>query len=171
MVLGNNKFYIESVAEAVRERIVEKGIIEETACSLSIDQVRKIVEFFDGELIEISSSDSEPSPYIEKTGEGTYSIFYKPEDNFLGILHELGHAFLDLDNMEIGKRQYYVGIEKSDFGAAFFARVLAMPRKLFEEVVIRYWRNGKCNIQEVAKVYQIEYMEVLARGKELNIWE
>lgn len=167
----NRKFFIESVANEVRNKIVEKEIIQADACELTIDQVKSIIEFFDGKL-ELAPETEEFTPYIKENGD-SYIIYYKESNSFLSLLHELGHAFLHYPEKPRGdkKRLNFNGNEKADMEAALFARALVMPRKRFEEVIIKYLYDGKCKIHDVAKEYKIEYLEVLARGEELNIWE
>lgn len=61
-------------------------------------------------------------------------------------------------------------IVEKDLRAALFARAFVMPRDKFEHVVILCSKNGKCDINEVANVFNVDYFSVLTRGEELNIW-
>ena len=90
----------------------------------------------------------------------------------LDLLHELGHAFLELDNMDPeevrGCDDINGGI--NELNASKFARAFIMPRALFEEVVLKHSTDGMCKIQEVADEFKIDYWQVVSQGRQLQIW-
>lgn len=163
---NNRKFYIEKIASDARKRLVEVEIIDKDEKALSMEQLKKIVAFYGGEL-KIYEQDRETC--IEKISEDDYVIHYCGSNNYLQVIHELGHAFLHFDNLEIGKRYRFDGLGIEDAEASLFARAMIMPRTNFEQVVIEYIKGGKYSIQDVANDYKTDYLEVLARGEELNI--
>lgn len=176
-----NKFYIESIANDVRLKLIEKNLFrnnvtEESMCtknalSISFDNVRSIITLFDGRL-EKSLDSKKNYPYICKEDDSSFVIFYRDENDFMGFFHDLGHAFLHFSQLDDSNcEMHYNGTTLFDMEAQLFARAILMPRDEFEQVVIRHTVNGKCKVQDVADVYGISYLDVIARGKELNIWE
>lgn len=176
-----NKFYIESIANDVRLKLIEKNLFrknasEENMCtknalSVSFDTVKSIITLFDGKLekgLDLKGN----YPYIRRVDDSAFVIFYKDENDFVSLFHDLGHAFLHFSQLKDSNHEmHYNGTTLLDMEAQLFARALIMPRDEFEQVVIRHTVNGKCNVQDVADVYGISYLDVIARGKELNIWE
>lgn len=59
---------------------------------------------------------------------------------------------------------------QEELEAAYFARAVVMPEDLFLRVVVQHTENGKTNINKIAEVFGINPLDVLARGKDLNIW-
>lgn len=178
-----NKFYIESIANDVRLTLIKKGLFRDriseenmhskNALSISFADMKKIVALFDGNLKRCINPDVN-CPYIQKTDDLSFVIYYSDENDFMGLFHDLGHAFLhfsQLPQLESGEEMHYNGTTLLDMEAQLFARAIIMPRDEFEQVVIRHTVDGKCNVQNVADVYGISYLDVIARGKELNIWE
>lgn len=164
---SKRKFYIEKIALDARTRLVEEGIIDIDEKALNEEKLKSIVKFFGGEL-EVHSDEKERT-CIEKISEDKYIIYYCNVYNYLQAIHELGHAFLNFDDMEIGKKYYFDGSGNEDTEASLFARAFVMPRINFEQVIIDHLNDGKFSAQNVANEYKIDYLEVLARGEELNI--
>jgi len=166
--LSNQRdYYIEKIALDARNRLIEEGIIGEDEKALSEEQLKQIVSFFGGELIV--HSEKEKGTFIQKTAADKYVIYYYRQYNYIQVIHELGHAFLNFDEMEIGRSYSFDGLGKEDSEASLFARAFIMPRIKFEQVVIDYIIDGKFSVLDIAKEYRIDYLEVLARGEELNI--
>lgn len=163
---NERKYYIEKIALDARNRLIEKKIIDKDEKALTEEKLRKIVSFFGGELNVL---DKKQDTYIEKTNNNKYVIHYYRSYNYLQVIHELGHAFLNLDQMVIGKKYFFDGLGEEDTEASLFARAFIMPRYNFEKVIISHLSDGKYSIQNVADEYDIDYLEVLARGEELNI--
>lgn len=163
-----SKFYIERIALAARNRLIEKHIISNDVRQFNFELLKQIVEFFGGNLVNGEETDS---THIIKNDDKKYTIVYTPNDHYIKVLHELGHAFLDFDNMKTGQIYSFDGVELEDSNASLFARAFVMPRDDFEQVVINHINDGKCSIQNIANEYFIDYFDVLIRGKELNFWE
>lgn len=168
---SNRKYYIECIAldamDAIKNDVL-KNIPQRG--TFSFRDLKGIVEFFGGDFRE--APDDDDRTYIEKSGEDSYTIEYSKKSNYLQVIHELGHVFLGhLANLSVGQRIYCRGVTAYDNEAALFARAFIMPRNDFEKVVIDNTVNGKCDIRKIAEAYGIDYVEVIARGKELDIWE
>ena len=161
---NREKYIIENVALNARQSAIEKDIISQETTSLSVEDVRRIVVSFGGEL------QKDKSTRLVKTDSRKFTIYYHPNASMIDILHELGHAFFDLPNMEIGHELSCEGVGISDLRASLFARAYIMPRDDFENVVIHCAKDGKCDVQKVAEIYDVDYFNVLTRGEELNIW-
>lgn len=162
---SQRRYYIEKIALDARKRLVAKGIIAEDQKILKPEHLEAIITFYGGELKLHDVSET----FIEKTSNDSFTIYYSTLSNYLHVIHELGHAFLNLDDMEVGDKCYFDGFGANDTEASLFARAFVMPRSNFEQVVIDHLNDGKFSIQNVAEEYQIDYLEVLARGEELNI--
>lgn len=72
----------------------------------------------------------------------------------------------------IAKKKYALIMKKFDEAdARVFFRAMLMPEKAFvEEVTKNINTEGMCNIFKVAKVFNVDYMDVSARGNDLGIW-
>jgi len=62
------------------------------------------------------------------------------------------------------------GVSEEDTRAEIFATCFAMSRNSFGKAIIKNTKNGICDINKVAKLYDVDYTIILARGEELNIW-
>ena len=170
--MENKKFYIESVALDARKKMIKEKYISDEDKNFSLSSLKKIINFFGGELKSISKQQEKRLAYITKDSEDNkFTIYYKDKNKYMSIIHELGHAFFDLSSMIVGEERPCSGTSLSDFQAELFARAFVMPRNNFEKIVTEYIYDGKCDVQKVADEYKIDYFDVLARGKELNIWE
>lgn len=164
---NTRRIYIERIALAARNRLIETRKIDKEIRALDEEQLRDIISFFGGTLENLEKAEEQTC--IKKTSEKGYVIRYCKLNNYIQVIHELGHAFLILDQMKIGDTRLYHGSEEDDVEASLFARAFIMPRTDFERVVIDHLRDGKFSAQNVAKVYGVSYLEVMARGEELNI--
>ena len=163
---SREKFYVETIALSARERCIEANIISRDTRNMSVNQLEKIVNLFSGSL-----KPSEDRTYLEKISDDSFVIHYNNADDYLSILHELGHVFFDFSQMSIGEVRNHDGIDKSDTWASLFSRSYAMPREIFESDVISNISYGKCDINSVASKYKINYFDIMSRGEDLNIWE
>lgn len=163
---GQRQIYIEKIALDARKRLIEKKIIDENQKALNKEDLVKIISFFGGHLEFVSEPEDTA---IQKIDEKSYVIYYYEEHNYLQVIHELGHAFLNFDDMLVGQKYFFNGFGEEDNEAARFARALIMPRYSFEKTVINHLNDGEFCIQNVAAEYNINYLEALARGEELHI--
>ena len=67
-----------------------------------------------------------------------------------------------LDNNEYGIHQ---------INADIFMRAFMMPETIFKKDVIENTVDGKCDVNALAKLYQVEISDVIARGRELGLWQ
>ncbi len=169
-------FYLNKLAELAREACEKKGILSEKQ-KLTIDDIKDVVGLFGG-TIEEKSSESKDDEVSEKNindfqmikdSEDTFKILYCSFD-IIEILHEFAHVFIDFKEMSVNDKRYCNGRGMSDISAYIFARAFLMPKKLFESTVIKNTSDGICNIDEVAKTFGVSSNQVVARGKELNLW-
>ncbi len=171
-----NNVYVENLARTARKLLIENGIPLQSTQYYDKSTLKKIVEFFGGEL-EVDDDGEKPNStdFIEKTNiDNSFFIHLNIRGSsplFFRALHELGHAFLDLPNMSVGEKCYYDGHKASDIQAELFVRAFIMPSDEFELVVKDCIEDGKFNVQKIATHYEIDYVDVLIRGKELNYWE
>lgn len=163
---NNKKFYIERIADDARNAAVAQHIHSKYDTNLTYSQLNGIITLFGGEY-----EPNAPNTQIEKTGANKFKISYTRDANYIDVLHELGHAFLNLDDMNIGDVLYCNGSSARDDDAGLFARSYAMPRDNFEKVVAKCVKDGVCMAQDVAKEFKAEYFDVISRGIDLNIWE
>ncbi len=158
------------------EKILESNCASNEFFDLSIpyDELEEVLKLSGGEVLK---NTDEYKDCLVKTGEDKFKIyteFIMDRDlnkerprSYFDVLHEFGHACLELKSMEINDTCHCTGYTKSDAAAWYFARTFAMPRERFEEAI---FRNG-FNAIAVAKAFKLDYMPVMLRGKELNIWK
>lgn len=54
----------------------------------------------------------------------------------------------------------------------YFTRAVLMPEEQFMQKASHYLdSNGQCNIFEVAEVFGVDYIDVITRGNELELWK
>lgn len=173
--------YIQYMAEEARKACVKAKIIEDDTCVLNITHVEHIVKFFDGKLEKV---DAEELRRFSGNGENSILIKSKEEDiakfaikyvefSAIDILHELGHAFLELSDMKPGDIRGCDDINGglNELNATKFARAFIMPRALFEKKVVENSIEGKCNLQAVASAFKVEYLQVVTQGRQLQFWK
>ncbi len=164
---SKEKYIIETVAINARKELIDNEIIKQDALTFTKEDISQIVSFFGGEL---TPSEREDGACIKKISDNDFKIMYDETASNMDIMHELGHAFFDLKKMKVNVKLNCRGLQSEDLRAAFFARSFLLPRYIFEKIVIACSKNGKCDVQEVAKIFKIDYLSVLTRGEELNIW-
>lgn len=170
-----NNVYVENLARTARKLLIEDGVPLQSTQYYDKDSLKKIVGFFGGRLEVEDGENANRTDFIEKINEDNAFLIHLSNIGssplFFRALHELGHAFLDLPNMSVGEKCYYDGHKASDIQAELFVRAFIMPSDEFECVVKNCIEDGKFNVQEIATHYEIDYVDVLIRGKELNYWE
>lgn len=173
------EIYVEKIAHSARDLLIKRRVIKENTFEYNDRTLENIVDFFGGKLTISDPSDNEcdknECDYIEKTDDdNNFSIFIKRDNTrvlCMRVFHELGHAFIDIPNMKIGEKCFYDGNKASDVQAELFARAFIMPISEFESVAKECIDNGKFDVKKIASKYNIDYADVLVRGKELNYWE
>lgn len=169
-------YLAERVATEMRQYFIEKKILPQDARSLDMDTLAAMVAAVGGTLMPIpeGAESEEGVAYVEKDeNDDSFTIYYaKPESEnhvpYLSVLHELGHAALHLDKH---KKLACKGLGTIHDEADLFARTLAMPRQIFEQVAVENLENGTFNLRNIVKTYREDYFQILQRGQELKIWE
>jgi len=158
------KYKAEYIASELRKYFEEASLLASNTRAIDEQTINIMITSFKGSL---EPAKNNQKTYIRKTGKDQFIIYYADRSDYLSILHEFGHAFLDLAGMEIEAEAGSDGLDESDDAAWLFARTLAMPREEFETAVIEH----KCNVQAIADTYNLDWSTILLRGMELNIWE
>ena len=158
----NLKKRISELALKARKEIIEHNIIVERV--ETIKQLEEIIKFFDGTLY---LGDKYSEPQIKKTGASCFAI-YTNKKRPTNIIQYLGKAILTLNSLKIGDIINADGIKQIDLEALFFAREFLIPKELFEKVTMNHSYSGKVDVIEVAKELDVDYIDVIARGIELN---
>ena len=118
-------------------------------------------------MVEANNQDND---YMRKDNDESFTIFCRNIHDHIPVLHELGHAFLDLDSIQVGERMGAEGTSEAEIRADMFARSFAMPRRLFELNVIENTSGGLCDIRSMARDYKTNYLNVIARGEDIYLW-
>lgn len=173
--------YVSRLAEAARCMCNEKEITKSDQRLLDENALKKIVEFYKGTLVQYSEARfAEEFPnrkfnsFLRKaTTDNSLFVIGYVEYSAIDILHELGHAFLELSSM-VDNEIRWIGDSESglkELEAYKFARAFLMPTQLFQETVISCSNRGECDIEAVAKEFAVDAAEVVCRGRESYLWE
>jgi Zn-dependent peptidase ImmA (M78 family) len=162
------RIYVECVADDARKEVEKRAIINSDDKKLTIVDLRRIIRFYGGKLIK-STNPKNGKAYIIKDYDG-FTVYYNNGATYLDILHELGHVFFDLENMEVGQIYHCEGKKFEDERSSLFARGFAMRRESFEKVVIANSKKGVFDVYNIANLYDIDYFDILTRIEELKIW-
>ena len=168
--------------------------------TLNKSLVEKIIRFLGGEVVDFSddavykddesaykSAKEKMSEYIKKEYSQQKveadSYFVKTSDDYrfeigylrfklMSVVHELGHAFLELKNAKLKCLNWDNGSQStSENMANAFARAFVMPRDRFLKKVSEYSERGRCDILNVADSFGVDYIDAYVRGKELHLWD
>lgn len=181
-MLNPMNIYIGRLAEEARQTCNNCNITSRNQPCLDLSAVEKIIAFFGGDLKKYTKSDLEKMFPNYKINNSFIQIVDKSKCEFLigyidfsalDILHELGHAFLEMDSMTDGDVRW-IGDKESgikEIEASQFARAFLMPTELFQEVVIDKSEKGFCHIDKVAEVFCVDESQVICRGRESCLWE
>lgn len=169
---SSEKYYVEKLAQIVRAYAEKAGI--NISKPLKFEAVKEIIERFGGKVIKKSKfkkGDNEPDYYIKKVDSESFEI-HCLEADVMKLLHELGHRFFGFEKMEDNGIRCCDDIGLSDQKADLFARAFVMPRNQFENDLVHHLTDdGKFDLISLAEEYQvIDYMQALARGEDLNLW-
>ena len=84
---------------------------------------------------------------------------------------ELGKAFLIMDKMKNGEIKCKKDYSLDNYDAEHFSRAFLMPSYQFAKSSIEHSVYDQVQIMDVAKDFGINYLEVIARGRELDLWQ
>jgi len=129
----------------------------------------------DGESCIVVCKGEGEGPFVKRKErndmDGVFYICYYKTLNYFNVLVEVGHAMLDYQYMldSIVKTdgiaiKFCCGVDDFDGSVRLFARSFAMPRRDFEKKVLEFNRS----IDEVARHFNIDYIQARQRGLELG---
>ena len=188
--------------EKVVNDMGDNDIVEVNEGRRSLDKtlVERIINFLGGDVVDFSDGLNAPNEKDEykqakkKMREYIYkeysqkeakadSYFVRTSDDYkfeigylkfklMSVIHELGHAFLELKYAKIKCLNWDDGsMSKSENMANAFARAFVMPRERFLKKVSENSERGRCDILSVAKSFGVDYTYAYIRGKELHLWD
>lgn len=132
---------------------------------------KKMIEYINEEyLTKVIEANSY---FVKKSDDDEYSfeIGYL-RFSLMSVIHELGHAFLELENAVSNRLNWNNGsLTMSENMANVFARAFVMPRDRFLKKVSENSERGRCDILKVAKSFGVDYTSAYIRGKELHLWD
>lgn len=138
------------------------------------EESRKIAEQTMKEHLNNNFSQTEikgDSYFVRTSEKHTFEIGYL-KYKLMNVIHELGHAFLDIQTAKPRKLVWDDGSQwASETMVNAFARAFAMPRDRFLKKVSGCTTRGQCDILEVAKSFGVEYIHAYVRGKDLHLWD
>lgn len=181
MTDAERTYAINSAIEA-RKACEEQSIIEKDKVKLTKDDVKKIIEFFGGQLLESENN----LEYLIKTEEEGFTIYYIDKDSektkatsILAILNGFGKSFFQLESMNIDDIRVYsedglATTEDEKFSdsqiAEYFALEFMMPQDLFEQVSSQHVKDDVVNCKEVANEFGVDCIYVIKKGSELDVF-
>lgn len=192
----------ENAWEKVVNDMGDNDIIEVNEGRKSLDKtlVERIINFLGGDVVDFSDGlnatdekdeykqakkkmqDYIYKEYSQKEAEAD-SYFVRTSDDYkfeigylkfklMSVIHELGHAFLELKYAKIKCLNWDNGsMSKSENMANAFARAFVMPRERFLKKVSENSERGRCDILSVAESFGVDYTYAYIRGKELHLWD
>ena len=101
------------------------------------------------------------------------NVYNNNKENLKILFHEIWHFISIKIGISINQENSYnpASISIDELAANFFSRIMIMPEKQFISLVINHTRqDGMCNIYSVAKDFGVDYLDVIARGNDLNLW-
>lgn len=168
--------YVEKIAYTSRNMLIDAKVIPNEPIKYEKAILTEIVKFFGGELEIVSGQTEEHGDYIKKVDSKNAFLIHLNQEGTsrsipIRVFHELGHAFLDIPEMEINEMRFYDGNKRSDIQAELFMRSFIMPVDGFENIAKKCIKDGKFDVKKIADQYHVDYIDAMVRGKELNYWE
>lgn len=161
MLSNKEQVFLENIAKQLQEKIK----IEREPNIYSYSNLIKFIK----ELKYSIVFESDEKHIMNNT---IYLSCKEPDENYTDKEYVEFQKELLYQIWKITKKKYKIPMMKFDeLDARAFFRAMLMPEKSFvEEVIKNTGVDGMCNIFEVAKKFNVDYMEVSARGNELGIW-
>lgn len=158
--------YIDSLATGARMKIEKLA----NTTHLKYSDAVQYVKCFGGTVTHRPNQNSE----IIKNSDETFTIFVKDE-NIEEVLHELGHAFLNWENLsgdQNGQLSYKNdGVANYDeLAANYFMRSFVMPVETFMREVLKVTYNNICDFKALSETFNVSKHVVIARGNDLGLW-
>lgn len=92
------------------------------------------------------------------------------------LFHEIWHFISDRISDDISDETYNsdyseVSVNPREASANYFTRAMLLPEEEFvKNVINNVDSNGMCNIFAVARMFNVSYVDVIARGNDLSLW-
>lgn len=167
MLTEKTKNFIEKIAKNMQEKI---GTSDPKKY-----EIGKIVDFVQDMKCEVEFN-QELDSFNTKDGKKTICLSFTKNDNNnenLKILfHEIWHFISSsLSDVEVSSQYSEVSINPNEAEANYFSRAMLLPEESFvNEVINNITDSGMCNIFNVATLFNVSYLDVIARGNDLSIW-
>lgn len=177
MLVNPMTMYSSNLGEAVRQKVEEENIIEKNKLILELKDLKNILKYFRSNLIKdeldhyrISRINEERYDFIISYAIDELSTKREKIDK-IQILKGLGQMFLMKETITNEKRK----IESTKLGinamyAGTFARAILMPKNLFVNNVIKNSLNDEIDMYKVSDIFDVDYIDVVARGRELQLY-
>lgn len=142
-----------------------------------------VVEFVESMGCEVCFGSSTNSYSVKDKKSTIYLTFDKKcseQENINDVLkvlfHEIWHFISDRifgDTYEDAYSSNYsdLSINPQEASANYFSRAMLFPENAFvNDVIDKVDSRGMCNIFSVAELFSMSYMNVIARGNDLSLW-
>ncbi len=161
MLTNKEKMFLENIAKKLQENI---GIIREPNIYNYVNLLELIKE---QKFCVVFGSSSNCI-----VGNSIYLKCEEPNENYTDEEYVNFQKDLLYQIWKIAKKKYSIIMMKyTEVDAGYFFRAMLMPKKSFKEFVYKNTEiNGCCNVNEVAREFNVDYVEVIKRGNELGIW-
>ena len=155
-------------------------VIDVYGITIPITNIDEIVSQIGGSIEEKIHFDDLCDGTIIKEGENSFRIAISPFQNkqrrVFTIAHELGHLFLHMGyktNSDLWKKQNQTiyrrfGSSAQEYQANEFAASLLMPKAIYRHVIAENSADGRVNMSNVAKYFNVSQAAAVNRGKFLG---
>lgn len=176
---GFMQMYVMRLAEEARKECENNNVIDREKLILELKDMKKILKFFHCKLqknniYEYSLSKTEERKY-------NYIIYYALNKHYktsskidkLKILTGLGEIFLAEEqiNNEKNRINDYARLGACVSNSKTFARAFLMPEKMFLNESTKYCYNDGIDLEAVAKSFDVDSFDAMARGEELKLFK
>lgn len=179
MSYNKKTMYAMSLAEDARKHCEKNDIIERKKMILDLKDLKNILNFYGGKL---EKNDKNENSIIKiENEEYDFIIHYaiekisetKTKVDKIQILTGLAQMFLAAETIKSNEKQSIknLSIELASLQPETFARAFIMPNDLFLKQMIENTNNSVINTNGIAEAFEIDYMEVIARGNELKLFK
>lgn len=144
-----------------------KGLLKDMGCVIEYDADDN---YYCNKVINLKFSDFTDDP-IEK--EGAMSKNEKMKILFHEIWHFISEEIHPQDDDSESKPIEYapISVNYKEATANYFMRAMIFPMETFVKSIIEnISKDGMCNVFNVAKKFNTDYVDVIARGNDLDLW-
>ena len=155
-------------------------VINAYSITIPITDIDEIVRRIGGTIEEKNNFDDLCDGTIIKDGDNSFRIAISPFQNAqrrsFTIAHELGHLFLHMGfrtNLDLWRTQDQTvyrrfGSSAQEYQANEFAASLLMPREIYKSIIMKNAVDGRVDIVEIAKYFNVSQAAAINRGKFLG---